>query len=383
MAKRRYAKGESGGVPPSKKDEKIDLRVAHWCNWAPHLSGMYETTRELITAENRIEGVLAGFCETPGIGAPQQLVKKCAEGGRADTMHPEFRSQGWGWAMKFADIHVIHSTRLSNVGELKPRAFFVHGTVESSLQGELLPNDKFSSFSSGGGYIAKSDATFVVSERARRFWSQFDYSGEKVHRVNKGIDLGWWQRTSTKQDLDGEPSVLYGEIWRDIKHPLHLFYAVNEIYKENPDVRMNVWGCNMKQAFWRNVLKALRFDEFLGQRGVKGIVDYPEHYYARGDVLVSPSFYGDVTRVHQEAMACGCPTICWDTDQFKESHPYRYARAFDIDNLALSIREVSDEVLDDREGVARRCRNLAEKYFDINLEAQQVVKILRDVVSAQ
>ena len=383
MAKRRYAKGESGGVPPSKKDEKIDLRVGHWCSWAPHLSGMYETTRELITAENRIEGVLAGFCETPGIGAPQQLVKKCAEGGRADTMHPEFRSQGWGWAMKFADIHVIHSTRLSNVGELKPRAFFVHGTVESSLQGELLPNDKFSSFSSGGGYIAKSDATFVVSERARRFWSQFDYSGEKVHRVNKGIDLGWWQRTSTKQDLDGEPSVLYGEIWRDIKHPLHLFYAVNEIYKENPDVRMNVWGCNMKQAFWRNIIKALRFDEFLGQRGVKGIVDYPEHYYARGDVLVSPSFYGDVTRVHQEAMACGCPTICWDTDQFKESHPYRYARAFDIDNLAMSIREVSDEVLDDREEVAQRCRNLAEKYFDINLEAQQVVKILRDVVSAQ
>jgi len=45
--------------------------------------------------------------------------------------------------------------------------------------------------------------------------------------------------------------------------------------------------------------------------------------------------------------------------------------------------EVYGEVLDDREGVARRCRNLAEKYFDINLEAQQIVKVLRDVVSSQ
>jgi hypothetical protein len=45
--------------------------------------------------------------------------------------------------------------------------------------------------------------------------------------------------------------------------------------------------------------------------------------------------------------------------------------------------EVYGEVLDDREGVARRCRNLAERYFDINFEAQQIVKILRDIVSAQ
>ena len=99
--------------------------------------------------------------------------------------------------------------------------------------------------------------------------------------------------------------------------------------------------------------------------------------------MVSPSFYGDVTRVHQEAMACGCPTICWDTDQFEESHPYRYARAFDISDLAQKIMEVYGEVLDDREEVARQCRNLAERYFDIDFEAQQIVKILRDVVSAQ
>jgi len=383
LAKRKYAKGASGGVPPWKKDEKIDLRIAHWCSWAPHVSGMYETTKELIMAENKIEGVLAGLCETPGMGESPQRVKQCAEGGRVDPMHPQFRSQGWGWAMKFADIHMIHATRLKNIGELKPRAFFIHGTVENCLQIELRPNDRSASFSSAGGYIINSDVTFVVNERSRRFWSQFDYSGEKVHRVNKGIDLDWWKRTSTRQDLDGEPSVLYGEIWRDIKHPLHLFYAVNEIYKENPDIRMNVWGCNMKRAFWVNIFNTLRFDEFLGKRGIKGIVDYPEHYYTRGDVLVSPSLHGDVTRVHQEAMACGCPTICWDTDQFKESHPYKYARAFDIDDLAQKIMEVYDEVLDDREQVVRQCRNLAEKYFDINLEAQQIVQVLRDVVSSQ
>jgi len=382
-SKRKFAKGASGGVPPWKQGEEIDLRIAHWCIWAPHVSGMYETARELIMAENKIEGVLAGFCETPGMGASQQHIKKSAEGGRVNPMHPEFRSQGWGWAMKFADIHVIHSTLTSTVGQLKPRAFFISGTPEACLNNELEPNDKNKSFSSGGDYIARSEATFVTSERSRKIWSQFDYSGDKVHRLNKGIDLEWWKRTSTKQDLDGEPSVLYGEIWRGIKHPLHLFYAVNKIYRENSDIRLNVWGCNYKRDFWLKMMNALRFDEFLGKRGIRGIVDYPEHYYTRGDVLVSPVLYGDVTRVQQEAMACGCPTICWDTDQFKDTHPYKYAKAFDTDDLAQKIMETYEEVLDDREGVAKQCRNLAERYFNIDYEAQQMVAILRDVVSAQ
>ena len=380
---REFAEGTNGGLPPWKQGQKIDLKIAHWCNWAPRISGMYETTRELIAAENKIEGVLAGFVETPGMGASQQQVKRAAEGGRVDGLHLECRSQGWGWAMKYADIHIIHSTLVSNFGRLKPKAFFISGTPESCLNNELEPGDKAESFSSAGGYIAKCEASFVTSERARRFWSQFDYGGDKVHQVNKGIDLEWWKRTSTKQTLNGEPSVLFGEIWRGMKHPFHLLYAVDQIYRENPDIRLNVWGCNQKRGFWLKMINTLRFNDFLGRQGLRGIIDYPEHYYTRGDVLVSPGLYGDVSRVQQEAMACGCPVICWDTDQFKETHPYKYAKAFDMDDLAQKIMETYEEVLDDREGIAKQCRKLAERYFDVNYEAQQVVSILRDVVSSQ
>ena len=380
---REFAEGMKGGIPPFKEGQTIDLTVAHWCNWSPHISGMYETTRELVDAENRIEGVLAGFCETPGPGADDQRIKRCAEGGKKDPMHPHFRTQGWGWAMKYADIHIIHSTRLGKVGEIQPRAFFIHGTVEACLESELMENDRYASFSSAGGYIAKSQATFVTNERSRRMWSRWDYSGEKVHRVNKGIDLEWWKRASTQQDLTGKPSVLYGEIWRNIKHPMHLLHAVEEIYDENQDVVLNMWGCGTKPGFWRSIITAMRFDKFLGKRGIRTIVDYPEHYYSRGDVLVSPSVYGDVTRVHQEAMACGCPVISWDTDPYQDAHPYKYAKAFDFSDLAQKITEVYGAVLDDREGVAKQCRNLAERYFDINFEAQQIVTVLRDVISAQ
>jgi len=77
---------------------------------------------------------------------------------------------------------------------------------------------------------------------------------------------------------------------------------------------------------------------------------------------------------------CGCPVVSWDTDPYGDAHSYRYAKAFNTEDLAEKLMDVYNEVLDDREGVAQRSRNLAEKYFDINDEAKQIVGILRQVV---
>ena len=379
----KLAEGMKGGIPPWKEGETIDLKIAHWCLFGPHLSGMYETTRELITAENQIEGVLAGMCETPDPKASEAVVKKAAQGGKMDAMHPELRTQDWGWSMKWADIHVIHSSIAKRVAELRPKAFFAHGTVEACLMNELMPQDARMSFRSTADWVNRFEASFVTSKRAELFWGVFDHSGEKLHRVTKGIDLSWWTRSSTVQDLDGDPSILYGEIWRTIKHPLHLFYAVNEIYKENQDVRLNPWGCNLKKGFWQDVIKRAYFDDFIGKRGIRGIVDYPSHWYSRGDVYFGAALFGDVSRSMQEAMACGCPVITWDTDPFGDCHSYRYSKPFDIMDLAQKIRDVYGEVQDDREATALRCRKIAEKYFDVNEEAGQVVEVLRKVVSEQ
>ena len=381
----KLAEGPKGGMPPWKEGETIDLKIAHWCLFGPHLSGMYETVRELIAAENQIEGVLAGMCETPSPNAPDAVVKKAAQGGKVDAFHPEpwNRTQDWGWAMKWADVHVIHTTMSKRVGELKPKVFFAHGTPEACLHNELLPGDKRKSFTSTIDWVERFEASIVTSKRAELMWGAFDHTGEKIHRVNKGIDLSWWQRSPTKQDLDGDPSILYGEIWRSIKHPLYLLYAMNELYKENKDIRLNVWGANMSVPVWKEIMERGYFNDFIGKQGLRGIVDYPEHYYTRGDVYFGSALYGDLSRSMQEGMACGCPVVTWDTDSYGDQHAYRYAKSFDIHNLGEVLMEVAGEVYDDREGVAAKCRRVAEKYFDINEEAAQVVKVLRDVVSEQ
>ena len=377
------AEGMQGGVPPSKEGEQIDLIVAHWCLFGPKASGMYETVRELVAAENLIPGVLAGLCETPNPQAPPSVVKKAAQGGKKDPHHPELCTQSWGWGQKWAHVHMIHSTMSTEIGAVKPKVFFAHGTPEACIHAELRPNDKRASFSSTAKWTSKFDATLVTSKRAELYWGVFDHTGEKVHLVDKGIDLDWWVKSPTVQDVDGDPSILYGEMWRDIKHPLHLFYAVNEMYKENKDVKLNVWGCNLRKDFWEELIDMANFDYFLGKRGLRGIVQYPEQWYSRGDVYFGAALFGDVSRSMQEATACGCPVVTWDTDPYGDQHAYRYAKAFDVGDLAVKLGEVAGEVADDRAGVAAKTRKIAEKYFDINREAEQVVQVLRQVVSEQ
>jgi len=347
---------------------------------------MYETVRELIAAENRIEGVLAGMCVVPPSKASKREKAAHLQGGLVDILHPEMRTQDWGWAYKFADIHVIHYSFDVKLGRLKPKAFMAHGTPEAVVEGgvNLKTTEPRTQVLAGAQWIDKFEATFVTSQRAKQFWEVFDSSGgKKIHVINKGIDLEWWQRSVTKADLSGEPSVLYGEVWRGIKHPLLLFYAVNEIYKHNKEVRLNAWSLSNTRTFWEDFVMQTGFQDLLGQNRIPGVQDYPEHFYSRGDVLVSPVQAGDLSRVAQEAMACGCPVVSWDTDPWGENYPYKTAKGFDVADLARKIELTYEEILDDPEEVIKKCRATAEKHFDINVEAKSIVDILRQIVAEQ
>ena len=379
----KLADGPGGGIPPWKKGQKIDLTISHWCLWGPRRSGMYETVRELIAAENRIDGVLAGMCAVPNEGASKREAARYIQGGMTDVMHPEMRTQDWGWAYKFADVHMIHYTFDKRLGKLKPKVFMAHGTPEAVLESSLQTTDRAQALLSGAEWTNKFEGTIVTSQRGKLFWGAFAEDPSKIHVVNKGIDLEWWQRSGSKRDLRGEPSVLYGEVWRGIKHPALLFYAMDELYKRNDQARLNAWALSMKRRLWESFIEQAGFTKFLGQDNIPGIEDYPEHFYSRGDVLVSPVIYGDLSRVAQEAMACGCPVVSWDTDPYGENYPYKVAKGFDVRSMADKIEEAYNEVLDDREGVAAKCRQTAETYFDINEEAKSIVQILRKIVSEQ
>jgi hypothetical protein len=51
--------------------------------------------------------------------------------------------------------------------------------------------------------------------------------------------------------------------------------------------------------------------------------------------------------------------------------------------MASKIEATYEEILDNPESVATKCRAIAEKYYNIHDEAKSVVEILRKVVSEQ
>jgi glycosyltransferase involved in cell wall biosynthesis len=377
----KFATGQNGGVPPEKEGQQIDIRIAHWALWGPRQSGLYETTRELVQAEMEIEGVLPGMCLVPTQTAPQSVKDAYIMGRYKDPLHPELNPQNWGWAYKHADIHVIHFSLDKRLAELEPKVFFAHGTPTACLASSMRPEDEANAFGAGAEWVSTYDGTIVTSTKAKKFWEVFDNTGERVHQVSKGIDLDWWRRSATIQKMEGEPSVLFGETWREIKHPADLFYAMNELYRRNNKARLNMWGLNFNQKMWLDYIARADFQKFIGTWPIPNYTDYPEHRYSRGDMLVSPVKDGDLSRVHQEAMACGCPVIAWDSDEYHENYAWKLAKPFSIMDLADKLEQTYNDVRDDPDRVQRECRRIAEEQFDIRKEAKQVVSVLREIVN--
>lgn len=353
------------GTPPEKREQVIDLTIAHWCLWGPGRSGMYETVKELILAENKIPGVMAGLVNP-----------ESEKGGESDGW---ITSQSHGWAYETADVNVIHWYISGYGGRLKPAVFMIHGTPEACLQAE----PKSGSFTAALNNIPKYDATIVMSRRHEAFWKKYDATGSKIYYVPKGIDLTRWTPKGMYMELDGAPKIVYGEVWRGvgIKTPHLLYHALDEYYKRNDEMRFHQFGTDDS---WMKVLNRIviqgGFTKWMGKYFLAGRQLFPDSWYRGGDMTISLVIAGEPSRVQKEALACGCPTITWDTNPYPDNFGFYQAKAFDEMNLADTIDRLWSDIQSDPMGVKEKARRIAENHYDMTIMAGQVVDILRTVV---
>lgn len=349
---------------------KADIIIAHWSFFAPLGSGLYETTKELVQYENRIDGVIAGIVEPSD-----------QKGGNIDTStDPHLVTQSHEWALRNANLHMIHSSITGVSARLEPNVFFIHGSPEACLWSELEPFDKGFSMTTCLQYIERSAAVITFMKRHHWIWSHLDKSG-KVRYVPKGVDLERFTPGGMKMRLPGDPSILYGEVWREIKDPFATFLALDEYSKKNQNMRFYPWGLGDKRSMWEAIVYRSGFHKFLGAYMLSGAQAYPEHWLRGGDMLISPVLMGEPSRVLQESLACGCPVISWDSDNFGDTPSFKKARAFDPRDLSEKISELYEEVKADPKGVRRRARKIAEEHYSMKVMADQVVKISKEVLS--
>jgi len=139
----------------------------------------------------------------------------------------------------------------------------------------------------------------------------------------------------------------------------------------SPPVRENLLNeLTIQSSEIESLLNSFRPTPILDVREI----EYTGFVYNLG-VANDHSYLVDGLIVHN----CGCPVVAWDSDPFKDNHPYKYARAFDTHDLADKIMQAYGALLDDPVKVHAECRKIAEDNFDVRKEAKDVVAILRKV----
>jgi len=256
----------------------------------------------------------------------------------------------------------------------------VHNSPEACIWSEEEFWDKGFSMTSSFRFLELSEAMIVFMKRHKFFYDKFDESG-KVRLVSKGVDLERWKPEGSKMNFKGKPNVLFGEVWREIKDPFVTFYALDLYFEKNREMQFHPWALADKRYLWEQIATKGQFTKLLGPYGLSGPQAYPEHWYRGGDLLISPVTTGEPSRVSQEALGCGCPTISWDTDNFGDNYSIRKVRPFDPHALAEGIEDLWEEIQSGPEEMRSRCRKIAEEHYDMKVMTKQVLEVVKEVAN--
>jgi glycosyltransferase involved in cell wall biosynthesis len=107
--------------------------------------------------------------------------------------------------------------------------------------------------------------------------------------------------------------------------------------------------------------------------------------YRAADVFAVPTLADVLTQTAPESIACGTPCIAFDrggvTDVVRHMQTGYSARFADIDALAEGLRTLlGDRELLDRLG--RRCREVAEQEFSVEVQVQRYAELYEELVAA-
>jgi glycosyltransferase involved in cell wall biosynthesis len=107
--------------------------------------------------------------------------------------------------------------------------------------------------------------------------------------------------------------------------------------------------------------------------------------YRAADVFAVPTLADVLTQTAPESIACGTPCISFDRggviDVVRHMETGYRARFGSIDDLAQGLRTLlGDQELLDRLG--RRCREVAEQEFSVDVQVQRYAELYEELVDA-
>lgn len=319
------------------------MKVAHLAVITPRRCGLYETTRELVSAL-RDKGIDSKLVDP--------LPKKNPVGfsGDEDRGVPIADLE---WA-KGADVLINHS----GLGDLEesgiPVIHIAHGRPRHSFLSEASGSTPIYSYHYHNN--TKDQFKAVVT-----FWPQHKpyldvmYPDKPVHYIQSPVDLDFWSPGESNYDFGGhkgEINIVCTDAFRD---DIDCFDPLNAFAlwaRENKGAKLHIFGKPENMKGWGAIIKRIQDDGNMGL--VQGWAAELKHVYRAADLVLTAH---DIdVRTVREASACGCPVV--------------RAEANNIENSEISLA-----LMVNRAAV----RKEAEIKFNPKVTAMQFIEVLNDV----
>lgn len=360
------------------------MKIAHFVQYAPTLSGLYETTREIALGQREFLGWDARLIDVTDVSVTGG---KSVEG--IEDRGVEVTSRSFA---QDADIHFLHSGIPAGIEGSKPTFFVAHGLPEYCFYSQVMMERDSSNTTrttkaktgptiGSWGLVARRlprqpwmKAAITMWRRHVPFWEIYF---PKVILANHFCDMKRFHPDGPAYDFSVKPqgngiNIVFADHWRytAMKDPFQLIHGAAKFCERTGSVIHLI-------AVPKEVLDGV------GPTPVVQIVDHPWHDIIMGvkkgmtrDVIGEiRTIYDDMPRIHRaadvvvspacednrtvlEASACGCPVIARLGAHAAMFH-CRLEDPYDVDSV---LTRVHQQILHDRSNLRRKARAKAERF---------------------
>jgi len=348
------------------------MKVAHFAQFTPHRSGMYETVRDLIFAERRL-GIDAQFIDCQSDVVLKQDYSRVGlydEG--LSSVSPE-----WSYT---ADILVRHSLAPEPVMRIGiPVVMCLHGRPEFSYVLEHIKKSPVLSIMASNELNPQYRA-FVSFWKEHKLEWDIIIPNQKTHYVPAVVDLDKYNPLGKKfnfGEFSGEPNIVIADMWREDITPFNtIFAAAQFIESVCPSARLHIFGTPPPSApFIAKLMNRLRDKRIVGV--ADQLVSIMPSIFRAADIVVTP--HNIATRVIREALASGVPIVAGS------GCPYtKYtADARDAEAFASQINRCWTDLQNDTKKVKQEARKNAELNFNYENTGRAMLDIFNEILSEE
>lgn len=339
--------------------------VAHFANWAPSKSGMYESTKDQIKYERKQ-------------GLRSEFVNGYRENPTENDVDGWLKPVSWDEATK-ADVWIMHSLIPNKIKEFfnkKVTVAILHGPAFHMLMKEWTTKRKEQSFNLHVSILWQYDATIAFDPDQYYIMKMYD-EHDKLHFIRNSIDLERYQDINLKWEYKWHPAIISCDVNRLEKLPAQILWSMPEVVERIPTARLNLYGLSLEPiGTWRNIFcraKNRKLEALCENIQLESSTVKP--FMAGADIGFNNNISGIASRVTMEMMAMGIPVVSFGGEYTKY-----IARIWDFKSIAEQVERCWKDLQKKGSTVRKETREYAVRHFSREKQVKKYVKLYEELM---